>query len=122
MQPKIYKDANHKPELAIALTPFEALCGFRPISEIKFYLQSIPELRAIIGEDTVLDITTVAEVPIDITLKKCFYNLMTSDEIIISHQLKHFIDRVSNLGNIKRNLFSTTSIVLLVKGHSRISM
>ncbi|MGW1767428.1 mannose-6-phosphate isomerase, class I [Streptomyces sp. NPDC002073] len=25
-----YKDANHKPELICALTPFEGLCGFRP--------------------------------------------------------------------------------------------
>jgi len=38
--PELYKDPNHKPELAIALTPFEALCGFRPINEIKDYLQS----------------------------------------------------------------------------------
>lgn len=26
-----YRDANHKPELLCALTPFEALCGFRPV-------------------------------------------------------------------------------------------
>ncbi|CAM5461185.1 mannose-6-phosphate isomerase, class I [Streptomyces avidinii] len=25
-----YKDANHKPELVCALTPFDGLCGFRP--------------------------------------------------------------------------------------------
>lgn len=37
--PDIYKDPNHKPELAIALTPFEALCGFRPIEEIKHFLE-----------------------------------------------------------------------------------
>lgn len=28
-----YKDANHKPELICALTPFDALCGFRSIDE-----------------------------------------------------------------------------------------
>lgn len=26
-----YKDRNHKPELIVALTPFTALCGFRPV-------------------------------------------------------------------------------------------
>jgi mannose-6-phosphate isomerase len=26
-----YRDANHKPELICALTPFEAKCGFRPV-------------------------------------------------------------------------------------------
>lgn len=38
-QPDIYKDPNHKPEIAIALTPFKALCGFRPIQEIKMFLK-----------------------------------------------------------------------------------
>jgi mannose-6-phosphate isomerase len=28
-----YRDDNHKPELICALTPFEAKCGFRPVSE-----------------------------------------------------------------------------------------
>jgi mannose-6-phosphate isomerase len=28
-----YKDDNHKPEMIFALTPFEALCGFRPAAE-----------------------------------------------------------------------------------------
>jgi mannose-6-phosphate isomerase len=28
-----YRDPNHKPELLCALTPFEALCGFRPIED-----------------------------------------------------------------------------------------
>ena len=28
-----YKDDNHKPEMLLALTPFEALCGFRPCAE-----------------------------------------------------------------------------------------
>ncbi|MDO4910275.1 MAG: mannose-6-phosphate isomerase, class I [Corynebacterium sp.] len=28
-----YKDDNHKPELIVALTPFEAMAGFRPISK-----------------------------------------------------------------------------------------
>lgn len=28
-----YRDPNHKPEIMAALTPFKALCGFRPVSE-----------------------------------------------------------------------------------------
>ncbi|NXF26749.1 MPI isomerase, partial [Rhodinocichla rosea] len=38
--PEHYPDANHKPEMAIALTPFEAMCGFRPVEEIVSFLQS----------------------------------------------------------------------------------
>jgi len=48
--PKAYKDANHKPEIAIALTDFEALCGFRPVEDIVRFLESVPELRAMLGE------------------------------------------------------------------------
>ncbi len=29
-----YKDANHKPEIICAITPFEGLCGFRQLDEI----------------------------------------------------------------------------------------
>ncbi len=29
-----YKDNNHKPEIICALTPFTALCGFRPVTQI----------------------------------------------------------------------------------------
>ncbi len=30
-----YKDAQHKPELLVSLTPFEALCGFRPAEQLE---------------------------------------------------------------------------------------
>lgn len=28
LYPNVYRDDNHKPEMALALTEFEALCGF----------------------------------------------------------------------------------------------
>lgn len=106
-QPNIYKDSNHKPELAIALTPFEALCGFRPVSEIKNYLKLIPELSVIIGEDVVLELfTTVSEGPINLSLKKCFQKLMTCDENVVAQQLKKFIERVSCMGPVIRQLLN----------------
>ncbi|GAA3754926.1 mannose-6-phosphate isomerase, class I [Streptomyces tremellae] len=36
-----YKDANHKPELICALTPFEGLCGFRPAAEAAAVLEAL---------------------------------------------------------------------------------
>ena len=39
--PDIYKDSNHKPELAVALTPFQALCGFRPVQQVADFLSSM---------------------------------------------------------------------------------
>lgn len=38
--PQHYPDANHKPEMAIALTSFQGLCGFRPVEEIVTFLTS----------------------------------------------------------------------------------
>lgn len=50
--PKNYPDDNHKPEMAIAVTDFEGLCGFRPLGEIAHFLASVPSLRQLVGEDT----------------------------------------------------------------------
>lgn len=36
-----YQDANHKPELIIALTEFRALCGFRPKGELEKDLEAL---------------------------------------------------------------------------------
>ena len=47
--PAAYADDNHKPEMAIALTRFQAMCGFRPVNEILLHVTSVPELRNLIG-------------------------------------------------------------------------
>ncbi|TLM86151.1 mannose-6-phosphate isomerase, class I [Pseudarthrobacter sp. NamE5] len=36
-----YRDDNHKPEMIFALTPFEALCGFRPAAETRKILAHV---------------------------------------------------------------------------------
>ncbi len=36
-----YRDPNHKPELLVALTPFRALKGFRPLEEIQAHFQAL---------------------------------------------------------------------------------
>lgn len=44
--PQHYPDANHKPEMAVALTSFQGLCGFRPVEEILTFLTSKVEQNA----------------------------------------------------------------------------
>ncbi|KAH8671624.1 mannose-6-phosphate isomerase [Xylariales sp. PMI_506] len=51
--PKNYPDDNHKPEMTIAVTDFEGLCGFRPLNEIAHFLTTLPALRQLVGEDEV---------------------------------------------------------------------
>ena len=48
-KPKMYKDDNHKPEMAIALTPFKGFCGFRPLEQIAMYLSTVPEFKALVN-------------------------------------------------------------------------
>ncbi|KAF7714248.1 Mannose-6-phosphate isomerase [Penicillium ucsense] len=49
--PNNYKDDNHKPEMTIAITPFEGLCGFRPLAEIAHFLQAVAPLRKLVGSE-----------------------------------------------------------------------
>jgi mannose-6-phosphate isomerase class I len=44
-----YKDDNHKPEMALALEDFEALCGFVAPGELKEKLRSHEELKGCVG-------------------------------------------------------------------------
>ncbi|TFV76138.1 mannose-6-phosphate isomerase, class I [Blastococcus sp. CT_GayMR19] len=48
---RTFKDPFHKPELLLALTPFEALCGFRPVGESLHCLAKleVSELRPTIA-------------------------------------------------------------------------
>ncbi|KAG6514484.1 hypothetical protein ZIOFF_024844 [Zingiber officinale] len=49
MQPNVYKDPNHKPEMAIALTEFKALCGFVIMEEFKDILIGVPEIAELVN-------------------------------------------------------------------------
>jgi len=33
------------------LTPFEGLCGFRPLTEIQKFVNTVPEFAEVIGQD-----------------------------------------------------------------------
>ncbi|GKY96199.1 hypothetical protein MPSEU_000579800 [Mayamaea pseudoterrestris] len=50
IHPNVYKDDNHKPEMAIALSErVRAMFGFRPLDEIAQHLQEYPEFQRLIG-------------------------------------------------------------------------
>ena len=51
--PKEYKDDNHKPEMATAITPFEALCGFRPHEQVAWYVSNVQQLKQVVGDGVV---------------------------------------------------------------------
>ncbi|XP_063782448.1 mannose-6-phosphate isomerase isoform X2 [Pseudophryne corroboree] len=98
--PQHYPDDNHKPEMAIALTPFRGLCGFRPISEIVGFLQAVPEFRALIGEEAALQLESSAadpckEVEERKALQRCFTCMMQSSKKDCAEQLNLLVQRAT---------------------------
>lgn len=49
-QPSLYSDENHKPEMALALTEFEALCGFISLKVTRSFISDI-SIRLIVLSD-----------------------------------------------------------------------
>ena len=54
-------DDNHKPEMTIAVTPFDGLCGFRPLAEISHFLSNVPSLRKLIGDGSAKEFISAVE-------------------------------------------------------------
>ncbi|NWW48513.1 MPI isomerase, partial [Pedionomus torquatus] len=96
--PEHYPDANHKPEMAIALTPFEGLCGFRPVQEIVSFLQTVPELRALIGEVAAEQLERSGSNDprgVSAALRVCFTRLMKSEKKFFVNQLNLLVKRIT---------------------------
>jgi mannose-6-phosphate isomerase len=95
--PKNYPDDNHKPEMTIAITPFEGLCGFRPLNEIAHFLGTIPPLRALVGEaqSKSLESTAAAadsdQVTSKSSLRAAFTALLKSDRDEVRKQSKSLV-------------------------------
>lgn len=96
--PQHYPDANHKPEIAIALTSFQGLCGFRPVEEIVTFLTKVPEFQFLIGDSAATqlkqsishDSQAVAS-----ALRSCFSHLMNSEKKVVVEQLNLLVKRIS---------------------------
>ena len=62
-----YKDDNHKPEMIFALTPFEALCGFRPAADTREILLQVarafpsPDACPALVQDLLSDLSAADE-------------------------------------------------------------
>jgi mannose-6-phosphate isomerase len=64
-----YKDDSHKPEILIALSAFEALCGFRPRAEVQEIFLAFSESESRFGELAALAAT-------DATIEEIFTELL----------------------------------------------
>mmetsp|Transcript_1664 Transcript_1664/g.2186 ORF Transcript_1664/g.2186 Transcript_1664/m.2186 type:complete len:510 (+) Transcript_1664:41-1570(+) len=95
--PEQYKDSNHKPEMAIALTPFEAMCGFRRLSEIAVNLRRHREFANCIDVQAQLQVFTAS--PVDEkeqreALMALFQSFMSCDPEVSKVQLAALIKKL----------------------------
>lgn len=102
-------DDNHKPEMTIAVTPFDGLCGFRPLAEISHFLSSVPSFRKLVGEDCAKTFeTTVSgkETSSDETdiaankkaLQTAFTNVMNTDKETLAAAAKELLEAAKTEG------------------------
>ncbi|XP_055518501.1 mannose-6-phosphate isomerase [Leucoraja erinacea] len=113
--PDRYPDKNHKPEMAIALTPFEALCGFRPVEEIIGFLKNVPEFHAVIGNEAaeILENSPGHPRQISDALKKCFTRMMNCEKKTFVDQLNMLVKRVLEEGAAGRDAAESNGELLL---------
>uniref|UniRef100_H2L838 Mannose-6-phosphate isomerase n=1 Tax=Oryzias latipes TaxID=8090 RepID=H2L838_ORYLA len=95
--PEHYPDTNHKPEMAIALTRFQGLCGFRPVEEILAFLQRVPEFHALVGNEAAEELQHAVGdgARTSQALKKCFTRMMSCEKKVFVDELNELVKRVT---------------------------
>ncbi|PIG84323.1 mannose-6-phosphate isomerase [Aspergillus arachidicola] len=72
--------------MIVALTPFEALCGFRPLKEVDHFLSSVPPLQNLISDATAMEVRSACgsagdgrdQKSAEIALKRAWSELLTA--------------------------------------------
>ncbi|KAH7036846.1 phosphomannose isomerase type I [Linnemannia elongata] len=126
-RPDLYKDDNHKPEMAIALTDFEALCGFKPLDEISAALDHWLEFWALVGDQAAHEFQEAVKRSQAIegikgikegrhALKALFKTMMTADAAKVKLELDRLVTRLESAGQ----QYSAGSLEeLLLRVHSQ---
>lgn len=91
--------------MAIALTPFTALCGFRPLPEISVYLSHVPELASLIPPTVLSSFQSIctastSEPSTKAALRDVFAALMTTPLDLAKSQLQTLTERYKSGGHV----------------------
>ena len=81
-----YPDTNHKPKLMIALTPFEALVGFRRRAELAELLARTPELAACVKPEAQLLLHTCTDANEREAVRSVFESWMRCADVVAQTQ------------------------------------
>ncbi|MFF5428409.1 MULTISPECIES: mannose-6-phosphate isomerase, class I [unclassified Streptomyces] len=89
---RTYKDANHKPEMICALTPFEGFCGFRDPAEAA-------DVLAALGVDSLKPYVDLLHAhPEEAALREVLTALLTADPAEMAHTVTEAAAAADRLG------------------------
>ncbi|OAV92388.1 phosphomannose isomerase type I [Puccinia triticina 1-1 BBBD Race 1] len=130
-RPDVYKDDNHKPEMAIAITSFSGFCGFRPLNQISQYLEKVPEFAAVIGQETssrfletipsdasqpsITSSTSSDQASVkkhQIVLKELFGKLMNASTELVADQVRKLVKRLEGEGGRDKPFGTDEELIL----------
>ena len=88
--------------MTIAVTPFDGLCGFRPLAEITHFLTTVPSLRRLVGDSTAKEFESsvkgkeTSDLPDDTqnnkkALQTAFSALMNNDKSAVASAAKDLV-------------------------------
>ena len=96
--PKNYPDSNHKPEMLIAISDsFEAMCGFRPYTDIYKHFLDYPELVNLcqaLNCDRFSALSTATAAEQEAALKECFSAMMNTEPDVVTKEFNALKSRL----------------------------
>ncbi|CAL4980184.1 unnamed protein product [Urochloa decumbens] len=115
LRPATYRDANHKPEMAVAVTEFHALCGFAETKELKEVLRTVPEVQELVGKEESRKLLSVKEqdggIGVRSYLKSAFTKLMIASEEAVAEAIAKLKSRLNGDSKV-RTLTKKEKLVL----------
>ncbi|MQL99042.1 hypothetical protein Taro_031748 [Colocasia esculenta] len=115
-QPSVYKDDNHKPEMALALTEFQALCGFVSLEELKDVLIKVPEIAELVGDEEIGNVLGIKEQGESdkLILRSIFTKLMSASKDVVSDTISKLKGRLSRESKV-RTLTEKEALALVLE-------
>ncbi|KAI1716360.1 phosphomannose isomerase type I domain-containing protein [Ditylenchus destructor] len=93
--PKNYPDNNHKPELAVAISEFELLCGFRLPHQILSNVKAHKELLELLDEQVLTDLAAEHELERNKqALRSIFSTIWSSPQKDIAIVIQEIVSRL----------------------------
>lgn len=89
--PEHYPDANHKPELGVALSPVKILYGFKPVADISALLNLLPAVRSVFPQSVASDLAQCFRDANGELLKRIFSSVLRADSILVSNVVREIV-------------------------------